>query len=246
MRSLAAVVSLVPFLPQLAWAHGFVSGVKVENAGWTAGSDPVWYYYPEGTGPATAGWDSLNQDLGFVEPAQFGTADIACHKSATAAKSSVSVNAGQTLTFYWNTWPDSHKGPIMNYIAPYNGESTAGSLKWSKISQGAIVSGQTWVTDTLIANNFTSSTTIPRNLKPGSYVIRHEIIALHGGNSDNGAQAYPQCLTLEVGGSGTVAPSGGVAGSSLYTRSDPGIMFNLYVDYTSYPFPGPDLWTAAN
>jgi hypothetical protein len=50
----------------------------------------------------------------------------------------------------------------------------------------------TWVTDELIKNNFTSSTTIPRNLKAGNYVIRHEIIALHSASSDNGAQFYPQ------------------------------------------------------
>lgn len=102
------------------------------------------------------------------------------------------------------------------------------------------------MTDTLIASNYTSTTTIPANLKAGNYVIRHEIIALHGGQSDNGAQAYPQCLNIKVGGSGTVAPSGGIVGSSLYKRTDPGILFNLYVSYTSYPYPGPALWTAAN
>lgn len=102
------------------------------------------------------------------------------------------------------------------------------------------------MTDSLISNNYTSSTTIPRNLKAGDYVIRHEIIALHGAGSDNGAQAYPQCLNIRVGGSGSVSPSGGVAGSSLYKRTDPGILFNLYTSYTSYPYPGPALWTAAN
>jgi lytic cellulose monooxygenase (C1-hydroxylating) len=88
--------------------------------------------------------------------------------------------------------------------------------------------------------------TIPRNLKAGNYVIRHEIIALHGASSDNGAQAYPQCLTLQVGGSGTVAPSSGTVGSALYNRADAGIRFNLWTTYTSYPYPGPALWTAAN
>jgi cellulase len=55
-----------------------------------------------------------------------------------------------------------------------------------------ITPGGTWVTDELIKNNFTSSTTIPRNLKAGNYVIRHEIIALHSAGNDNGAQFYPQ------------------------------------------------------
>lgn len=121
MKFSATLLGLAAYVPQLVSAHGFVRGVKVNSGTWTAGSDPVWFYYPSGTGPATAGWDSLNQDNGFVEPASFGSADIACHKSATAAKSTVSVNAGDSVTFFWNTWPDSHKGPIINYIAPYSG-----------------------------------------------------------------------------------------------------------------------------
>lgn len=268
MKTITSLLSLAACLPQLVSAHGFVSGVRV-NGVWTAGSDPVWFYHPAGQGPVTAGWDSLNQDLGFVEPAQFGSNDIACHKSATAGKNFINVNPGQTIELYWNTWPESHKGPIIDYLAPYNGkqsledsrsstgeqpsnqlfavgETTAGSLRWSKFSQRSIVSGQTWVTDSLISNNFTTSTTIPRNLAPGTYVLRHEIIALHGAGSDNGAQNYPQCLNLRVGGSGTVRPTNGVAGTSLYTRSQPGIIFNLYTSYTSYPYPGPALWTAAN
>jgi cellulase len=57
---------------------------------------------------------------------------------------------------------------------------------------------------------------------------------------------YMQCLNIKVGGSGSVKPSGGVAGTSLYSRNDAGIKFNIYSNPTSYPFPGPALWTAAN
>jgi hypothetical protein len=69
---------------------------------------------------------------------------------------------------------------------------TPGALRWSKISQAAVESGSTWVTDTLIKNNFVSNVKIPAKLAPGNYVLRHEIIALHGGRGDNGAQLYPQ------------------------------------------------------
>ncbi|EMR68578.1 putative endoglucanase iv protein [Eutypa lata UCREL1] len=244
MRSSSVLLGIAASLLRPAAAHGFVTGVKVNDGAWFAGSDPVWWYYPTGEAPATTGWDALNQDIGFVEPASFGTSNISCHKSATVGQNFIEAAAGDELTFFWNTWPDSHKGPIINYIAPY--AANAGSLSFSKISQGSIVSGTTWVTDELIANNFTSSTTIPKNLKAGDYVIRHEIIALHGASSDNGAQAYPQCLNLRVSGSGSVSPSGGTAGTSLYKRGDAGIMFNLYVSYDSYPYPGPALWTAAN
>jgi len=69
------------------------------------------------------------------------------------------------------------------------------SLRWSKISQAALVSPGVWITDTLIKNKFVSSTVLPAKLAPGNYVIRHEIIALHGASSDNGAQLYPQVST---------------------------------------------------
>lgn len=123
MRLSAALLPLAAALLRPAAAHGFVSGVKVNGAGWVAGSDPVWFYYPKGEAPATAGWDALNQDIGFVEPAAFGTSDIACHKSATAGRNFIPAKPGDKLTFFWNTWPDSHKGPIINYIAPYASES---------------------------------------------------------------------------------------------------------------------------
>lgn len=72
---------------------------------------------------------------------------------------------------------------------------TPASLRWTKISQGGLLKAGGnghWVTDDLIANKFTSSLTIPRNLKAGNYVLRHEIIALHSAGNDNGAQFYPQ------------------------------------------------------
>jgi hypothetical protein len=41
-------------------------------------------------------------------------------------------------------------------------------------------------------NGFTWTVKIPSSLAPGSYVLRHEIIALHSAGSSNGAQNYPQ------------------------------------------------------
>lgn len=121
MRSHAIFFGLATSFLELTSAHGFVSGVTV-NDKWTAGSDPVWFYYAEGSAPATAGWDALNQDIGFIEPANFGTSDINCHKSAKVGKNFIDAKAGDKVTFYWNTWPDSHKGPIINYIAPFKGK----------------------------------------------------------------------------------------------------------------------------
>lgn len=109
MRYAFLSAALVP----LVSAHGFVRGVTDKGV-WTPGSDPVWYYYVQNkqTPPVTSGWDALNQDNGFVEPAAFGTTDVNCHKSATAGKMYASVNAGDSVTFYWSGWADSHKGTL--------------------------------------------------------------------------------------------------------------------------------------
>lgn len=95
------------------------------------------------------------------------------------------------------------------------------------------------MTDTLISENFTSEVQIPSSLKAGNYVLRHEIIALHAAGNPNGAQAYPQCLNIKIGSGGSSGLSGGVPATSLYTASDPGILFSLYGSFSSYPIPGP-------
>jgi hypothetical protein len=103
MHYSALFFALSAYLLDTALAHGYVSGIEVNGAGWTPGADPVWYYYAAGTAPATAGWNALNQDNGFVAPDAYQTDSITCHKSATPGQLYVNANAGDTLTLFWNT-----------------------------------------------------------------------------------------------------------------------------------------------
>lgn len=178
--------------------------------------------------------------------------DIACHKSATAGQLYVNVKAGNSVQLQWTPqpWPDSHKGPVIDYLAACSGECTstsASALKFVKIAASGVVNPSPvpgkWASDNLAANNNTWTVKIPSTLKAGNYVLRHEIIALHGAGSTNGAQNYPQCVNLKVSGSGTTALPAGVTGTALYKNTDPGILFNLYVSFTSYPIPGPAITT---
>ncbi|KAK7750002.1 hypothetical protein SLS62_008111 [Diatrype stigma] len=248
MRSSSVVLGVSASLLRSVTAHGFVSGVRVNNGSWYNGWNPSWVRFPEADQPERVGWTAANQDIGYIEPANYGTSNISCHKNAKVAEHFVEANAGDELMFIWSeTWPPTHKGPIMNYIAPF--DTDPASLSFSKFSQSSIVNASglvTWVTDELIANNYSTSVTIPKNLKAGDYVIRHELIALHYAAQDNGAQNYPQCINLRLGGSGTVAPSEGTLGSELYHRDDAGILFDLSKHEVTYPYPGPELWTAAN
>ncbi|KAI1330106.1 lytic polysaccharide monooxygenase [Xylariaceae sp. FL0255] len=249
MPSALSVAAFSAGLFSLASAHGYVAGVEVNGGAWIQGCNPNWYYQPAGTAPVTPGWQALNQDDGFVAPSAYGTSDIACHKSAKPGGAYIDANPGDTLTIFWNTWPDTHKGPVMNYLANCDGEcttATAAGLTFEKLTEGAWISGNdpgTWVTDTLIAANFSSTLVIPSTLAAGNYVLRHEIIALHAASSVDGAQNYPQCLNLKIGGSGSTALPAGESATSFYTETDPGILFNLYTDFTSYTIPGPAVWS---
>lgn len=76
-----------------------------------------------------------------------------------------------------------------------------------------------------IVNGGVANVTLPKNIAPGNYIIRHEIIALHLANSKGGAEFYPSCSQLTIGGSGTDAPSDDelVSLPGAYSDLDPGI-----------------------
>ncbi|PKS12555.1 hypothetical protein jhhlp_000763 [Lomentospora prolificans] len=228
--SLAAIVS----------AHGHVQTIiadGVEYPGAVPGNVPA----------DSPGWTAQNLDNGFVEPNSFSNPDIICHKSATAPSASAKVAAGGTVTLVWNTWPESHHGPVIDYLASCGGDCASAdktSLSFAKIAESGLISGSnpgTWASDELMANGNSWTVTIPSSVAPGNYVLRHEIIALHSAGQPNGAQAYPQCINLEVTSGGSSTPSGEAA-TSFYTAEDPGILFNLYQAFDSYPIPGPSVW----
>jgi hypothetical protein len=70
-----------------------------------------------------------------------------------------------------------------------------------------------------------ASVTLPSNIAPGNYIIRHEIIALHLADSLGGAEFYPSCSQLTISGSGTGVPTSGevVSLPGAYADDDPGI-----------------------
>lgn len=241
--NILAMLSLLVLLAPLVAAHGHVEKVIADGVTYQGWNAALRYQNPI---PATVGWQADNLDNGFVEPSRFGSADIVCHKLGKSNGAYVAVKPGSKVTFQWDTWPVSHAGPVQEYIAPCNGDCgsvTPTSLRWTKVQSSAYKSGSNpgnWVTDDLIKNNFSWDLTIP-NLAPGKYVVRHEIIALHAAGQPNGAQAYPQCINIEVGGSGTVKLDGGVPATSFYKATDPGIVFSLYRSFDGYPIPGPEV-----
>ena len=207
--------------------------------------------------PASIGWTETATDLGFVAPDAYTSSDIVCHRNSTNAKLSASIAAGGTIIMDWNTWPTSHHGPVIDYLAPCNGDCATvdkTTLSFVKLAQQGLITpgaagdynGGSWATDALIANNNSWTITIPSAIAPGNYVLRHEIIALHSASSNDGAQNYPQCVNLQVTGSGTdsLAPADGTLGEALYKETDPGILVNIFTPGLTYTIPGPAVYSA--
>ncbi|KAJ6441426.1 glycosyl hydrolase family 61 [Purpureocillium lavendulum] len=228
---------------RIAAGHGHVDWVVANGVAYRGYDSPAFPYDPNHE--KVIGWTVDVPDNGFVEPNSFGGPDIICHNSATSAPGHATVNAGDSIMLQWNTWPESHKGPVLDYLAKCAGDCETvdkTALEFFKISAGGLLDGSLnngrWADDVLIANNNSWTVQIPKDLAPGNYVLRHEIIALHSAGQANGAQAYPQCFNLKVQGSGTLQPKG-VKGTELYKPDSPGIVFNLYNKPSSYPIPGP-------
>jgi cellulase len=236
-----AKVATILSLAAAVKAHGHVKTIVADGTEYSGG-------IPHGAPAGAVGWAAANQDNGFVAPSSFSSADIVCHKSAKSVASAATVAAGGSVTLVWDTWPESHHGPVIDYLAPVSGDFasvTPASLSWVKIAEKGLNSGSNpgnWASDDLIANGNSWTVEIPSALAPGKYVLRHEILALHSAGNADGAQAYPQCINIEVTGSGSAKPSGAPF-TGFYSPEDPGILFSLYTDFDSYSIPGPAVWS---
>jgi cellulase len=246
--SLGAVI----FAP-LVLSHGHVSEVIINDKSYY-GHDPT--RVPYGPQPESITWSNGAKDNGFVTStaSSLSSPDIICHLNATNGHLTADVTAGTTITVRWSDWPEAHWGPVLDYMARCsNSDCTTvdkAKLKFFKTAElGQLTRGTVpgqpgyWANNELRDANFTWNITIPANLAPGSYVLRHEIIALHPGGAEGSTQMYPQCINLVVKGGGTVQPDG-VFATDLYSSTDPGLLHNVFVDEWSnaeYVIPGPSV-----
>jgi cellulase len=180
------------------------------------------------------------------------SADMTCNvNGGKAAARFVEVAGGDKITFEWHhnsndasddIIADSHKGPILTYIAP--AESNGEGDVWLKLAEEGLSNGK-WAVDNLIANRGKHSITLP-NLAAGEYLLRPEIIALHEGNRVAGAQFYMECVQVKVTSSGSTTLPAGVAIPGAYKADDAGVLFDIYSGATEYPIPGPAVWDGAS
>jgi len=132
---------------------------------------------------------------------------------------------------------------VLFYLAK---SDTGSGNVWFKIYQdGYNPTTALWATDTLIANVGLVQVTLPSDIAPGNYLLRGEVLALHQAYELNGVQPYVGCVELTISGSGTADPAG-VAFPGAYSDTDPGILINIYYNFTTYIIPGPALYVSGS
>jgi hypothetical protein len=98
---------------------------------------------------------------------------------------------------------------VITYLAKVSNATDLNvtGLKWFKIFQDGLDSSGKWGVDRMIANGGKVTFTIPSCIPPGQYLLRHELIALHGASTYPGAQFYLECAQINVTGGGSKSPA---------------------------------------
>ncbi|KAF2465229.1 glycoside hydrolase [Lindgomyces ingoldianus] len=182
--------------------------------------------------------------------------DVICNggQQHTECTPQMQVKAGDKLTAEWHHTLDSgstgeaqdpidkgHLGPVMVYLAKVDDALTTKvtGLKWFKIYEDGLDSKGQWAVTRLYNNKGKVNFTLPSCVQSGQYLLRAELIALHGAASYPGAQLYMECAQINVTGGGSANPPT-VSFPGAYKGTDPGIKFQLfYPTPTTYTIPGP-------
>jgi cellulase len=100
-----------------------------------------------------------------------------------------------------------------------------------------------WANEKLINQNYSETFQLPSDIKPGTYILRTDLLALHGNVFTDGSvepyggrgpQFYTHCFNIDVIGNGTATPKG-VKFPGGYKQGDLGVSFQLY-DQKKFPW----------
>ena len=96
-----------------------------------------------------------------------------------------------------------------------------------------------WANEKLIASGTRNTFQLPSDIKPGLYLLRTELLALHGNMwnregdvepfGGRGPQFYTHCFNLDISGVGNAEPRGVKFPSPAAMKQDDyGVSFNVY------------------
>lgn len=168
------------------------------------------------------------------------------------------VPQGSQLGFAFRTFPDgtepgsiepSHKGPCAVYMKSVTSasESSGEGDGWFKIwEEGYDTRARKWCSDKVIDNDGVMNIKIPDDLAGGNYLVRTELLALHEADkSPPDPQFYIGCaqIFLQSTANSVPTPDSMVSIPGYVRKSDPSVLFNIYVPRWPYPMPGPAPYT---
>ncbi|CAL1702643.1 unnamed protein product [Somion occarium] len=240
MKSFATLLIFVTAALPFVSAHGFVSQVAIDGTLYKGNHPNKGEQFPSPV--------RLINDPAPVKHAD--NPNLSCGQNAKNAKVVADANPGSLLTFSWQSGDDSvplwphNTGPMITYMAECTGTTCdkfdSTQAKWFKIHEvGKKTDGKTWV-QADIQSGKSLTVPLPDDIKAGDYLVRHEIVALHLATDIGGAEFYPSCTQVRVGGNGTGVPDKTVSFPGAYKDDSAGIfdptVFNPGAVYT---FPGP-------
>ncbi|CAE7182431.1 unnamed protein product [Rhizoctonia solani] len=255
----------------LVAAHGIVDQVIIDGVYYPGTKN---YNAPENAKSPVRG---IPTDTGFVNFANVGSPDIACSSAGyTPRPLTPDIKAGGTMGVRWGgdggpdgkQWPHP-EGPAIVYMASCNGkcsEFNPSNAQFFKIAEEGLDPNKSpnqsgndhlpwgnglWAQNRIQYENSFHWFTIPGDIKAGEYLVRHELISLHGAHTAaEGAQYYPACIQVKVTGGGNATPATTPA-TKLYSYND-GIV-DIYspsdmkngrhgILASKYKIPGPALY----
>jgi hypothetical protein len=244
MFTQAALLALASLAP-LVKAHGTMSRIVIDGT--------------EYKGPlpnSNDGQQYAIREVNTVDPVK-GTDNgfLSCGSGAQPAALVADANPGSEVGFGWingEQGPWVHNtGPVLTYMASCGSGSCttfdSANAEWFKIDQKGRHDGNgAWfMSDYNQDVNSLLSVTLPTNLPAGEYLLRHELIGMHNGLSEGGAEFYPACAQIRLSASSRAdakVPSGSdvVTFPGGYAPLDPGITDpEIYNPGSEYVFPGP-------
>ncbi|KAK4225417.1 glycoside hydrolase family 61 protein [Podospora fimiseda] len=236
----------------LVSAHGGLSNYTVGD---------TWY---RGYDPSTAEEEQVGQP--WMVQRQWRTIDpifdaeskfMACNDpGVSVGKGYIDVEAGEEITAVYYYWLHP-VGPMTVWLAFCEEDCTTldvNKVGWFKIWEAGLLEGNLaegmWYQKQFQRWDGSPGlwpVRIPKSLKEGLYLIRHEILSIH---VEDKPQFYMECASLNVttGGKGMPGKEWLKRFPGVYKRDDPSIKINIYTEEamrtTNYTIPGGPVWTA--
>jgi len=241
--------TLSVFFASLASAHYAIKELTIDGTKYLARDARL----DDWVGAKRIEWSySDNQDFTWMALNDVTSPGFTCGNNPKPPPLKAIARAGSDITIQWTNVPRHHLGPSMSYLGLWTPGQQPQTVNFFKVNaEGYNAAKGLWANEEVIQNGNRVHFKIPSDIKPGLYILRTELLSLHGNGQtlNPGLKGLPQfythCYNIEIVGSGTATPAG-VKFPGGYPKGDPGVGFILgnKAKYASYPVPGPPVYKA--